>query len=60
VSGYTFEQAVMAGLAPDGGLLVPEVIPQVSASELKSWENLAFPDLSYAVSDVDFTVVGIH
>ena len=50
VSGYTFEQAVLAGLAPDRGLLVPESIPEVTAAELAKWENLAFPDLSFAVS----------
>lgn len=42
----TFKHAVMRGLAPDGGLFVPETIPKISAEEMASWRNLQFPSLA--------------
>ena len=33
---YSAAQAMAMGLAPDGGLFVPETIPTVSAQELKA------------------------
>ena len=33
---YSAAQAMAMGLAPDGGLFVPETIPTVSAEELKA------------------------
>ena len=38
VSGISFKDAVLMGLADDGGLLVPEFIPDVSA-ELDAWQG---------------------
>ena len=43
-----FQDAVLMGLAPDGGLLVPERIPQV-AHHLAAWRNLSYVDLAAAV-----------
>ncbi len=43
-----FEEAVMAGLAPDGGLFVPVAIPDVSAL-LPRWSRLSFVDLAVEV-----------
>ena len=43
-----FEDAVLTGLAPDGGLLVPERIPQV-ANRLAAWKKLPYVDLAAAV-----------
>jgi len=43
-SSEDFHGAVMAGLAPDGGLFVPEEIPFVF-SRLKEWSQLSFTDL---------------
>jgi threonine synthase len=40
-----FTDAVLTGLAPDGGLLVPEHVPQVSA-RLDAWADLSFTDLA--------------
>lgn len=41
----SFTQAVVTGLAPDGGLLVPDEIPQVGA-QLDDWRELGFVDLA--------------
>ncbi|MFT5496242.1 MAG: hypothetical protein ACI9TH_001640, partial [Kiritimatiellia bacterium] len=43
-----FMDAVLTGLAPDGGLLIPESIPDVS-SELDAWADLNYPDLAFEV-----------
>ncbi|KAJ6780543.1 hypothetical protein PWT90_03180 [Aphanocladium album] len=46
-SGFTFEQAVLKGLASDGGLFIPEAIP--AATNWQSWKDLSFADLAYEV-----------
>jgi len=43
-----FEAAVMMGLADDGGLLIPESIPDAAAS-LDAWRALPYADLAYEV-----------
>jgi len=43
-----FQDAVITGLAPDGGLLVPASIPDVSA-KLDHWRSLGFVDLAVEV-----------
>jgi threonine synthase len=44
----TFSQAVLEGLADDGGLLIPESLPDLS-SEWPKWGNLEYHDLAYEV-----------
>ena len=44
----TFQDAVLTGLAPDGGLLVPKSIPDVTG-ELASLEGLGFVELAKAI-----------
>ncbi len=44
-----FKDAVMMGLADDGGLLLPEVIPTFSKEELESWRNLSYQELAFSV-----------
>ena len=41
---YTFTGAVSEGLAPDGGLFVPETLPDISG-KLVEWEKLSYPEL---------------
>jgi len=41
----TFLQAVEAGLAPDGGLFLPERLPDISA-RLEEWAGLSYADLA--------------
>ncbi len=60
-SGYLrFRDAVMTGLAPDGGLLLPQSIPDVTA-ELNKWRKLTYPELAlevmrrYVGSDIPVT-----
>lgn len=49
VSGVSFIDAVMMGLAPDRGLLVPESIPKVPRETLEEWSKLSFADLAFEV-----------
>jgi len=44
-----FNEAVMMGLARDGGLLLPETLPAVDSGKLKSWLNLPYQYLAVEV-----------
>jgi threonine synthase len=44
----SFTDAVLTGLAPDGGLLVPETLPQVG-SLLADWRALSFVELAQEI-----------
>ena len=44
-----FSDAVLAGLARDGGLYVPREWPQFSASDIRAMRGLAYPDLAIRV-----------
>jgi threonine synthase len=44
----SFSEAVMTGLARDGGLLLPEYFPQV-ASKLDAWSSLSYSELAFEV-----------
>jgi threonine synthase len=44
-----FEDAVFQGLAPDGGLYIPEFIPEFEESQLQSMVNLSFVDLAFRI-----------
>ncbi len=43
-----FQDAIMTGLAPDGGLLPPETLPSV-ADQLASWSDLTYAELAFEV-----------
>ena len=43
-----FKDAVMTGLARDGGLLIPNRIPDVSA-QLDEWQDLDYPELAFEI-----------
>lgn len=45
----TFEDVVLTGLASDGGLYVPETLPQFSQEEIASWAGLSYEDLAFNV-----------
>ena len=45
----TFTEILLGGLAPDGGLYLPEEYPQVSRAELDAWRNLSYADLAFAI-----------
>ncbi|MBT0652890.1 threonine synthase [Geomobilimonas luticola] len=42
-----FKDAVMMGLATDGGLLLPERVPTLSAATLDSWRELSYQQLAF-------------
>jgi threonine synthase len=44
-----FSAILLEGLAPDGGLAVPEAYPQLSSGELAALRPLPYRDLAYAI-----------
>jgi len=53
-----FSDILLEGLATDGGLAMPESVPQVSATQLESWRGLPYHALaaevlSLFISDID-------
>ncbi len=59
----SFEDVVLTGLAPDGGLYVPETLPTFTQQEIASWVGLPYQELAFnvmkpfvagAISDADF------
>lgn len=49
IAPVRFKDAVMMGLADDGGLLLPERIPTFTSEELESWRSLSYADLAYHI-----------
>ncbi|MDP3537285.1 MAG: threonine synthase [Azonexus sp.] len=45
----TFCDILLGGLAPDGGLYLPESYPQISRAELDAWRKLSYADLAYEI-----------
>lgn len=45
----TFEQVLLTGLAPDGGLYVPKELPHFSTQEISSWKDLSYPELALKI-----------
>ena len=52
-----FSQALLQGLAPDGGLYVPEKIPAFTTPEIASMRGQSYTDLAYAIIDPRLRVV---
>ncbi|MCP1659701.1 threonine synthase [Neisseria perflava] len=44
-----FSEVLLMGLAPDGGLMLPESYPQVSAQMLQQWRGLSYPELAFEI-----------
>lgn len=44
-----FSEILLEGLAPDGGLAVPEFYPQVALHVLESWKSLSYGELAFEV-----------
>lgn len=40
-----FEEAILTGLAPDGGLYLPDAWPVVDDATLAGWADLSYPDV---------------
>ncbi len=45
----SFTEILLGGLAPDGGLYLPESYPEVTRAELDAWRDLSYADLAYEV-----------
>ena len=45
----TFGEAMMTGLARDGGLYVPETVPQLSHAEIAEMAGLSYEDIAFRV-----------
>lgn len=45
----SFEQVLLTGLAPDGGLYVPETLPQFSKAEIAEMAELDYPALAQRI-----------
>jgi threonine synthase len=44
-----FKDAVMMGLATDGGLILPEAIPQIDRETLAAWSKLPYRELAFNI-----------
>ena len=49
MSAQTFSEVLLAGLAPDGGLAIPEAYPRISARDLAQWRGLSYPELAFEI-----------
>lgn len=49
ISPLFFKEAVMMGLATDGGLILPESLPKVSDSSLSQWQTLDYQGLALEI-----------
>ena len=45
----TFTEILLAGLAPDGGLYLPEEYPKITRAELDAWRSLSYAELAFEV-----------
>lgn len=44
-----FSEVLLMGLAPDGGLMLPETYPQIDDSTLTKWRDLNYPELAFEI-----------
>jgi threonine synthase len=45
----SFEDVVLTGLAPDGGLYIPERFPAVTPQQLAAWKKLSYAELAFEI-----------
>lgn len=50
-AGVSFKEAVMMGLARDGGLLIPETIPDLSGTMMQ-WRDCSYTELAFHVIEL--------
>lgn len=44
-----FGEVLLMGLAPDGGLMLPETYPQIDKATLDKWRSLSYTDLAFEI-----------
>ncbi len=49
ISPVSFSEAVMMGLAEDGGLLLPRTVPRIDRETLAAWQELSYPKLALEI-----------
>ena len=49
IEPVSFTEAVMMGLANDGGLLLPRAIPRIGGETYADWKGLSYPELAFEV-----------
>ncbi len=54
VRGVSYREAVLEGLAADGGLYLPESYPQVPREMLKRWQGLSFLEVAIELAQIFF------
>lgn len=45
----SFSEALLKGLAPDGGLYMPTEIPKISKEEIESFKDKTYPEIAFSV-----------
>jgi threonine synthase len=45
----SFSDILLGGLAPDGGLVLPESYPQIDATTLDAWRKLSYAELAFNI-----------
>jgi threonine synthase len=46
----SFREALIRGIAPDGGLYIPLRVPQIPRADLESWRSCSFSELSVEIA----------
>ena len=46
----SFRNALLKGLAPDGGLFMPECVPELSHEEIASFRNMEYYEIAFSVA----------
>ncbi|OQV15790.1 Threonine synthase-like 2 [Hypsibius exemplaris] len=49
---YSFQDVLLKGFAPDGGLFVPVEIPKLTEAILQEWSRLTYPQLVVAIAEL--------
>ncbi len=44
-----FSEVLLMGLAPDGGLMLPEHYPHIDETTLSQWRHLSYPELAFEI-----------
>jgi threonine synthase len=45
----SFSEVLLEGLAPDGGLVVPERYPQITVQQLREWRSVSYAELAFQI-----------
>ena len=56
------ETAILNGYAPDGGLYVPEHLPQIPIEQLEQWKQLSYKELAFEILSlfIDRSIVTVE